>query len=191
MDNEENKSLIKKDSAFVEKVGNQIAVTNKLISKTNERLAEEYYEKGNQCFQNDDFDSAICNYCKAIEINAQAHYYGFLGQVFFEIKEWNKAITNFTKALELEKSSAWYYWRALCYSDSERNNKAIEDFTNAINLETYTDTKCYFQRAQSYYALLEFENAIKDLDKCIEINPDHSSAQSMKEKYLKIISKNE
>ena len=35
MDNEENKSLVKKDSAFVQKVGNQIAVTNKLLQNIN------------------------------------------------------------------------------------------------------------------------------------------------------------
>ena len=46
MNKEENNSLVKV-SAFVQKVGNQIAVTNKLVSKSNERLAKKFFEKGN------------------------------------------------------------------------------------------------------------------------------------------------
>ena len=50
-------------------------------------------------------------------------------------------------------------------------DKAIEHFTNAIN-ENPHDHTLFSNRSACYYNKNDFENALKDGDKCIEVKPD-------------------
>ncbi|MEK6615450.1 MAG: tetratricopeptide repeat protein [Bacteroidota bacterium] len=147
--------------------------------------AELYQAKGYIHYVQGKQESAIEEFNKAIQLQKKSDFFGYRGKAFYELGEFNKAITDFSKALELEKSHSWFYWRALTLTRVEYDGKAIEDFTEAIKLLPY-DTGSYFLRAQSYFKMMDFEKSFADLDKCIEINPEHNSAKKLKQTYLEI-----
>jgi len=108
MKNEINKSLIKKDSSFIQKVGHQIALTNKLITSFNEKSAKEYFDKGNQCYSNNNFQEAILNYTNAIEIE-RTYKTDFSDIKFksFENRAKAKIAIKDIKSGEIDKKLAW------------------------------------------------------------------------------------
>ena len=84
----------------------------------------------------EDFEGAIKDYTKAIEINQNySSLYYNRGTALLNISDFEKAIKDFDKAIELESHISEYYdGRATAKRDSGNKKGAIEDFTESIKL---------------------------------------------------------
>jgi len=128
-------------------------------------LANAYYEKG-------EYDLAIFNFSRAVEINPlfydayynRANAYRHRGQL-------DLAISDFDKAIEINPMYAEaYYNRAIVYKNLGQLDRAISDYSKTIEI-TPADADAYNNRGNVYRSKGEYDLAVADYDKAIEINP--------------------
>jgi superkiller protein 3 len=73
--------------------------------------------------------------------------------------------------------SEFYYWRGIINNSLEKYNRALDDFTNAIDKGKKEDLyKVYLNRGIAFHYLLEYEPAMADLSRSIELNDTVASA---------------
>jgi len=77
--------LIKYNVGKLQKVSNSISIMNKLLKKN----AEEYFERAIEKGKLGEYEAAISDYTKAIELDpnftmASAHRYTLMGRVYFK-----------------------------------------------------------------------------------------------------------
>ena len=167
---------------------------SKLIEK-NPNDFQNYYDRAQECFSTD-FMQALDDLNKCIELNPNfADAYNSRACIYFhDLKDYEKAIEDNTKMIELEEreyphASRDAYWnRADCYSFLKNYEKAVADYTKAIEIHILGDEELkselgegeyfvgdeYFEihlgRGNAYLNLKEYEKAILDFDKIIELN---------------------
>ncbi|GHU58495.1 hypothetical protein FACS1894133_3350 [Clostridia bacterium] len=129
-----------------------------------------YYEKG-------DFDKAIEEYDKAIELKADyAEAYNGRGMSYDELGKYDKAIADYDKAIELDPDySIAYNNRANTYINLEKYDKAKADCDKAIELKP-DYAAAYCNRGIAYRKSGKYDKAIADYDKAIKLDPDYSIA---------------
>lgn len=66
----------------------------------------------------------------------------------------------------------FYYLRGIFNNNRQKYSKALDDFTRAIDLDPGPDLlyRCYLSRGVSYMGLLEYDQALTDLNSSIEKN---------------------
>jgi len=137
-------------------------------------------------------ERAIQEFNKAIEMNprlSQAYYNR--GFAYYLLKQYERAILDFNKAIELNPKYAMAYNnRGLAYNQLKQYKKAVQDFSSAIqictNLTQYKQSiqstnysaerinyqMLYARRGGAYYNLGQYEQAVQDYSKAIEIDPN-------------------
>ncbi len=105
-----------------------------------------------------------------------SNLYYFRGIVWYYLNEFERAMEDFNQAINLDdKTSYFYYARGLTHQNlSQDYSKAIVDFTQAIKLSSKND-HAYYQRSLAYFSLKEYETALLDMTKVMEINPEYAS----------------
>jgi tetratricopeptide (TPR) repeat protein len=100
------------------------------------QTAEEYFKKGEAKYHQGDFNKAIVNFDKAIEINPQyleAYYYR--GSIKFFLKDYSGALIDFDKTIEIDPNDGeFYYQRALAKLLIGDKNGACLDWEKALKL---------------------------------------------------------
>ena len=160
-------------------------------------LEVEYYKSGFEKFENNDYEGAINDFDKVIEINPY-NYVALLmrGSSKYEKSDYNEAITDYSKYIELtteyqgeryeESALPGYYKRASAFqklhaSTNDSNNlyRAISDYTEAIKLKGPTNdlvelkyiAKSYNGRGLCKSYLKDYKASINDYTKSIELDP--------------------
>lgn len=127
--------------------------------------------------RNRDFNGAIADYTKALEINPQ------LQKVWFQramLKTYSNddqgAIADYGKAVEVDPAYglAWFN-RGLLRLGRKDHDGAISDLTKAIDLKP-TDADTYFNRGNAFAAKGDHDRAVRDYTKSIELKPKYASA---------------
>ena len=137
----------------------------------------KYEAKGLAYYNLGQYDEAITNYNRVIELKPTVGAYRGLGIVYSEIGASENATDAFDKALEMDTSiieegtyrsmHSKYYSRGLTYYAMEEHDKAISDFDKAIELksdyaEAYRDLgKAYLEIGDKAKANESFETAIR------------------------------
>jgi tetratricopeptide (TPR) repeat protein len=134
-----------------------------------------YYTIAELSSEKKDFDKAIENYDKAIELNRKDFVlYNNRGFAFYKKDDLKKAIEDFDKAIGLNREDhALYNNRAWVYFKQGDLDKAIEDLGKAIELDP-KNPMLYNNRAFVYRKQGDLEKAKKDYDKAIELDPKQS-----------------
>ena len=102
------------------------------------------------------------------------------GVNLFEIGKYTDAINELSEAIKLQPGNdELYYNLGLCNYESASYSAAIINFTKAILIKSY-DTGYLFARAMAYTALEQLPNALKDMDKLIELNPSNYEAMLLR-----------
>jgi len=124
-----------------------------------------YEEKGQ-------YDEAISNYTKALEINPRdADAYYNRGVVYNRKGQSDEAISDFTKALEINPRDAHaYYNRGIVYNRKSQSDEAISDFTKALEINPRY-AEAYKSRGSTYDDKGQYDEAISDYTKALEIDP--------------------
>ena len=114
-----------------------VALTTALMVVSCASPAKEHLNTGNEHFEQGQYDEAIVEYTKAIELEPQlAIVYNSRGLAYHMKGELDKAIADFDKAIELDPSRAEvYYNRGNVYFERGQFQSAIADYDKAIVLD--------------------------------------------------------
>ena len=106
------------------------------LFNSNPTSAEDYYNRGNTYFHNGDYDHAIADFDKAIQLKRDnATAYNNRGIAYAKKGDYNRAIADFDMAIQLQPDLAKSYGnRGLAYKLKGENDKAIADFRKVLEL---------------------------------------------------------
>jgi tetratricopeptide (TPR) repeat protein len=132
--------------------------------------AVEYLQNGNDAFKQGDYDQAIYDYTKAIDINPSlAKAYDNRGVAYAQKGFLAPAIADFTMALANNPNDAEAYNnRGHAYANQGNLTQAISDYSKAIRINAIY-VKAYNNRAHGFYDLKEYEKAWADVHKVEKI----------------------
>jgi len=141
--------------------------------KSNLNTAEEYFYRGYDKSNKGDYNGAISDYTKAIEINPNfADAYYNRGSSKNDLKDYYGAVSDYTKAIEINPNYGEAYSnRGIGKNVLKDYYGAISDYTKAIEINP-NFAKSYYNRGNTKYDLKDYNGAISDYTKAIEINPN-------------------
>lgn len=179
-----------------------LAVIFSNSADADDMTAKDYFERGGAYFGKREYDKAIDDYNKAIALRPNdANAYYNRGDAYSAKGEHDKAIEDYTKAIELYSdvilksityvSRGWAsYLKTLPTSRGgplegtpssrqEDIDKAIEDYTKAIELYP-KNSPAYSGRAKLYAKRRQYDEAIKDSTKVIELSKNFDWSQDIR-----------
>ncbi len=187
-----NKGYLAKD--YDEKIN---CYTNaiELFTDDNDK-ATAYYNRGVVKHNKDDYDGAIADYSKAIELKPDyAKAYNNRGVAKSNNEDFDGAIEDYTKAIDLyeednDKADA-YYSRGFVKVEKKDYDGAIADFDKAIDYIPDDDILYYarglvkslksFDTENEKEKRKWFQEAIKDLEEALRLNPELEDAKMVME----------
>ena len=134
-------------------------------------LAKVYYNRGLYFYNLKQFERAIMDFGKSLELNPNdVDAYFIRGNAYYKIKEYGRVIEDYNGGIELVPNLASSYNnRGLAYHGKGENDKAIKDYEKAIELNPNL-AEAYNHRGIVYTDLGQFNRALKDFNKAIELN---------------------
>lgn len=142
-----------------------------LIARAVKR-SQDYYQKGIESYNCEDYQSAIQNYNQAIRINAvYAEAYLGRGKAYYQLRDDRKALNDYNEAIQQNSEQIeTFFWRGLIHYQSQNYDEAIEDFTQIIKQYPHKGEAYYF-RGSAYKNLCETKLGIQDFKKAAELLP--------------------
>jgi len=137
--------------------------------------ARPHMGKGDYYLQIGNYDKAIDEYTKAIEINDKsAIVYSNRGLAYQEKKEYEKALLNFEKALMLNSTlEKVYYNRGNIYRDKEEFDKALFEYGQALKLNPdFVDS--YIDRGITYGLMGKYDQALAEFNRALKIDKERA-----------------
>jgi tetratricopeptide (TPR) repeat protein len=136
-----------------------------------------YIYKGGDCAKLRDYDGAISNFTKALNIDssyADIHY--VRGFCYVMKGDYNRAIPDLTRAITIDPNSADYYqWRAISYIKTGNYARAIADYTQQLRIAP-NNAATYSNRGAAYNVLRNYDSAIVDYTQAIRLNPNDAAS---------------
>ena len=141
-------------------------------------MAMEHYKRGYTYWIKQEFDKAIDEFDRVIELKPNFGMAYFIqGQIYLKKEEFDKAIDDYNKVIELNPNDATaYHDRGLAYKRKGEYDKAIQDFNKAIDINPKIARLVYHNLGLVYVNKEEFDKAIEYITKTIEIKPDYAEA---------------
>jgi TonB family protein len=124
-----------------------------------------------------DYDRAIQDYSKAIELNpTQAYAYVNRGIAFKEKSEHKRAVADFDMALKIDPGSVFAHaHRGIAYNEIKQHNRAINDLNKVIELNP-NDAVAYNERAWAYFNLGKPLQGLPDVQISLALNSNFARA---------------
>ena len=134
--------------------------------------AADYVNRGNSKYGNRDFDGAIADYNKAIEIDPRhALAYNNRGLARGVKGDLDGAIADYNKTIEIDPHySQAYFNRGKARDDKGDHDGAIADYTKVIEIDPRY-AKAYYNRGNARDDKGDHDGALADYNKAIEIDP--------------------
>jgi tetratricopeptide (TPR) repeat protein len=133
--------------------------------------AAHHFRRGVCHAELEDFQSAIRDYNKAIELDKKSFSYFNRAIARWKSGDPNGGITDFTQALALEpKDETAFYYRALIYEEIGDTTAALTDLKKSISLKP-NDPDIYYERAHLNFIHRNYAFSKADCAKCIELDP--------------------
>lgn len=135
-------------------------------------LATRYNNRGIAYGNIGDYDKAIADHNKAIELDPTfAKAYNNRGLDYVNKKDNDRAIVDYSRAIELDPNYVLAYFnRGATYRIKGEYDRAIADYSKVIVLDP-TFAQGYLARGNAYTLKKVRANAIADYKKAIEIDP--------------------
>lgn len=148
------------------------------------QTASDYISTGNVKLFTKDYNDAIIDFSKAIELDPKNERALFnRGMAKAGLEEHAAALVDYDKAIELNsKEQSWYYNRGLSKIQIKSYNEAVSDFDKAIyvsprnSTDKYMNCQTYKNRAKAKFFLQNFNDALTDLSLAIESYPNDGEA---------------
>jgi TPR repeat/Tetratricopeptide repeat len=137
----------------------------------NPASADDYSQRGIARFEKNDFDGAIADFTKAIELKGQnlEFCYYFRGIALYRLNRLDEAIADLTKAITLKQHPRFYDDRGNLMAQKGDFDGALADLNKAIEIESKY-AKAYGDRAIVHLMRGESTAAEFDLKKCFELD---------------------
>lgn len=131
--------------------------------------------RGFACYSKKNYEEAIDNFDKALEIDKKfLPTLGLKGETLMKMKKWNEAIQTFDKALEIDpKNVQIIYQKGNSLRALGKYTEAIQNFEKVIEYEP-NNLKAWGNRGFTLEALGKYEEAIQSFDKAVEIDPKNT-----------------
>ena len=158
-------------SSLVRGCSNYISLIND-IKKSKD--GTEYFSIAEKNIENKQFDQAVINYTKAININpSNSDYLVSRGIAYSDIGDYYKAITDFTRALEIKPKDLYAYLNSSIAKNNLGDYKgALVDADNAISCDSFS-CEGYNLRGNIYRGMKEYDKSIIALKKANDCNPSN------------------
>jgi tetratricopeptide (TPR) repeat protein len=140
--------------------------------ETKQTKSMALYNRGWAYRNKGDYDRAIADYTRAIELDPKnAHAFSDRGVAHYDKKEYDLAIADATRALELNpKGSTTYNNRGQAYRAKSDYDRAFTDLSRAIELNA-KNSVAFYNRGTTYIDKVDYEHAIADLTRAITLDP--------------------
>lgn len=169
---------------------NKAMLFSKACMEDDKDFSEKYYlSLGIAELREGNIADAIKSFDESIALNKKNELpYFYKGIAFQSLGKNDEAFENYSKAIEINKNmiDAYYNRGQLIYKTNPK--QAIDDFVAAIALDSKF-IEAYYSLAAVQKNLGQYEDAIKNLDKIIELEPQAVNAKGLKKliltKYLK------
>lgn len=145
--------------------------------RLNPAFFSAYFNRAQLAYNGYDFDGAINNYSKFIEIRPKdVKGYVYRAKVYkSNAKTLNLALADYDRAIQIDEFNAsLYFSRAEVLDRLKRYDEVVRDYTKVIEIRP-SDSAGYNNRGNAFYALGQYESALRDYTKSIEINSKDSS----------------
>lgn len=122
------------------------------------------------------FAEAVEVASEAIRLDrGNAGAYSSRGNAYWWQVKYEQAIMDYSKAIEISPNQAGlYYCRGVICFQNRMYKLAISDLNKAIEMKCKNDA--YWVRSGAYYYLGRYQEAIRDVNKFIELNPKYANA---------------
>jgi tetratricopeptide (TPR) repeat protein len=185
-DMEENK-LVKYEHGQLRRIGNVIAVANKLLQTKNttegviaiQEDADYYFRQGHQDRYSKKYVEAILEYDEAIKIDPNFSLaFEYRGLSKYELGDYKGATLDYTKAIVIGVSLPYYrvyILRGIAEINLGRLEEAILDFDKAIEIDP-NNPQPYNHRGYAKEKLGKIKEAKLNYEKAIELEPGYKDA---------------
>ena len=137
---------------------------------------EAYHKRGGAYVNLRQFEAALADCNKVVELNPGAATYANRGSVYSSLAQFDAALADFNKAIELNpKHPAVYYNRGNAYIHLKQYKPAIADCSKAITLDPKF-INADINRSNAYNSLKQHDAALADCNKVIELDPNNANA---------------
>lgn len=159
----------------------------------NSQTVDEYFEKGMEYYNEQDYDAAIRHFSLTISHKAgHSEAYFYRGESKFFLADYRGAAEDFTSCIQYDPDNSYAYLaRGDCKYFTDHYEGAIRDFTKALKLNP-GDGKTYAFRADAKYYLDDYTGAISDYSDALsydykepEVYHMRGNAYFLLEKYRK------
>ncbi len=149
----------------------------RITDPKNAAYARGYNARGNNYYSNRNYDSAIDQYSKAIELDRNyATAYSNRGFVYSSKGDYDNAIKDSDQAIVLDPSlAAPHDNRGEAFYYKGDYDAAIRDYEKAIELG-FDKVRSFDHLGKAYFAKHDFERAIQEYDKMIALQPNNANA---------------
>lgn len=133
--------------------------------------ADDFAQRGISRFEKHDFEGAITDFTKAIELNGQSleFCFYFRGIALYRLNRVDEAIADLSKAITLKQHPRFYHDRGNLLAQIGDHDRAMIDLNKAIEIEPQ-NARAYGDRG--IVRLLRGDDAATELDfkKCFELD---------------------
>lgn len=142
---------------------------------------ESYWKRAYAYHQRGQYDLAIGDYTRAMEIDAKLQYLRInRAQSYICLGQFNSAFLDCDQLIAQSPEPAncsWaYITRASAQQALGKQNEALQEYAKAIDAAPHL-ASAYFHRGTLYEWTENYEAAIKDFCRVLEIEPNNSQAQ--------------
>jgi Tfp pilus assembly protein PilF len=151
-------------------------VLKKKLEKERDKVAELYVWRGNTWYNKKEYDKAITDYDKAIEINPK-YALAFYNRGFAWVakEKYNKAIADYDKIIEINPDSASaYVSRGAVRRALKEYNTAIADYSKAIEIDPNSASAYYNRGVAKKENKVDLEGSKHDFEKYLELTADEN-----------------
>ena len=161
---------LEKDDLALQEFGKAIERASGIKEK-----AEAYNDRGRYYSAiKQDENLAIQDFSRAIELDPKdGRGHVNRGQSYAALQRNDLAIQDYNKAIEIDPKNASAYSARGWLLRPDKPELAVADFSRAIELDRNESSFYYLPRAQVYEKLHNYDLAIRDYSKMLELEPDH------------------
>jgi tetratricopeptide (TPR) repeat protein len=108
------------------------------LAQYKHRLAAFYRQRGQKYYDQDDFNTALADLNRAIELEPEFEdSYALRGQTYCQLKQFTEALSDLDRWIKQHPDEGdGYYWRGQAYHDSKDYPAALADFNRTIELQS-------------------------------------------------------
>lgn len=150
----------------------------------NAQSAKQYYKVGEEFAKKMNFEDAIDQYTKAIELDPDYDKaYIQRAIAYTKLDDYEKAAEDFDRAIVFdEKDAGLYYYSGTAYHLQGKNNIALAKLTKAVDMKN-NFLEAYQVRSVVLIELERYQEALDDCQKCLKIKEDEKGYYNIAQVY--------